>query len=86
MRVITWQGKAVCVSARGNGIPNRFNHLNVSGNYVYRLLYHYTTLHSAHTVHLCVPYGSHNKQSRMRRRIGNPVPGGITEPPCSWGI
>jgi hypothetical protein len=24
--------------------------------------------------------------SRKRRRKGNPVPGGITEPPCSWGI
>jgi hypothetical protein len=24
--------------------------------------------------------------SRKRRRKGNPVPGGITGPPCSWGI
>jgi hypothetical protein len=24
--------------------------------------------------------------SRRRRRRGNPVPEGITEPPCSWGI
>jgi hypothetical protein len=24
--------------------------------------------------------------SRKRRQKGNPVPGGITEPPCSWGI
>jgi hypothetical protein len=24
--------------------------------------------------------------SRKRRCKGNPVPGGITAPPCSWGI
>jgi hypothetical protein len=24
--------------------------------------------------------------SRKRRRKGNPVPRGISEPPCSWGI
>jgi hypothetical protein len=24
--------------------------------------------------------------SRKTRRKGNPVPGGITGPPCSWGI
>jgi hypothetical protein len=24
--------------------------------------------------------------SRRRRRKGNPVPGGVTGPPCSWGI
>jgi hypothetical protein len=23
--------------------------------------------------------------SRRRRRKGNPVPGGITGPPCHWG-
>jgi hypothetical protein len=24
--------------------------------------------------------------SRKRRQKGNPVPGGITGPPCSWGL
>jgi hypothetical protein len=33
-----------------------------SGNYMYHLLYHSKSLHSAHTVYLCVPYGYHNKQ------------------------
>jgi hypothetical protein len=36
--------------------------LKPSGYYMYNLLYHTKTLHSAHTVYLCVPYGSHNKQ------------------------
>jgi hypothetical protein len=38
----------------------RINHLKPSG--LYHLLYHAKTLHSAHTVYLCAPYGSHNKQ------------------------
>jgi hypothetical protein len=38
------------------------NSLKPSGHYIYHLLYHTKTLHSAHTVYLCVPYGSHNKQ------------------------
>jgi hypothetical protein len=29
---------------------------------MYHLLYHTKTLHSAQTVYLCVPYGSHSKQ------------------------
>jgi hypothetical protein len=38
------------------------NPVNPSGYYMYHLLEHTQTLHSAHTVYLCVPYGSHNKQ------------------------
>jgi hypothetical protein len=37
--------------------------LKHSGIYMYHLLYvTLKTLHSAHRVYLCVPYGSHNKQ------------------------
>jgi hypothetical protein len=36
--------------------------LKLSGYYMYHLLYHAKTLHSAHRVYLCVPHGSHNKQ------------------------
>jgi hypothetical protein len=36
--------------------------LNPSGYYMYHPLEHTKILHSAHTVYLCVPYGSHNKQ------------------------
>jgi hypothetical protein len=32
-----------------------------------------------------VEYLHCNPASRRRRRKGNPVPGGITGPPCSWG-
>jgi endoribonuclease Dicer len=38
------------------------NPLKPSGYYMYHLLYHTKTLHSTHTVYLCVLYGSHNKQ------------------------
>jgi hypothetical protein len=38
------------------------NPLKPSGYHTYHLLQHTKTLHSAHTVYLCVPYGSHNKQ------------------------
>jgi hypothetical protein len=31
-------------------------------------------------------YHHRSPASRKRRRKGNPVPGGITGPPCSWGI
>jgi hypothetical protein len=31
-------------------------------------------------------YLNRSPASRRRRRKGNPVPGGITRPPCSWGI
>jgi hypothetical protein len=30
-------------------------------------------------------YFHRSPASRKRRRKGNPVPGGITGPPCSWG-
>jgi hypothetical protein len=33
-----------------------------------------------------VEYLHRSPASRKRHRIGNPVPGGITGPPCSWGI
>jgi hypothetical protein len=33
-----------------------------------------------------VEYLHRSPESRRRRRNGNPVPGGITGPPCSWGI
>jgi hypothetical protein len=33
-----------------------------------------------------VEYPHRSSASRRRRRKGNPVPGGITWPPCSWGI
>jgi hypothetical protein len=38
------------------------NPLEPSGYYMYHLLYHTKTRHSAHTLHICVPYESHNKQ------------------------
>jgi hypothetical protein len=38
-----------------------FNPLKPNGYYMYRLLLHTKTLHSAHTMCLYVPYGSHNK-------------------------
>jgi hypothetical protein len=38
------------------------NPLEPSGYYMYHPLYHTKTLHSAHTLHLRVPYESHNKQ------------------------
>jgi hypothetical protein len=31
-------------------------------------------------------YLHHSPASRKRGRKGNPVPRGITGPPCSWGI
>jgi hypothetical protein len=33
-----------------------------------------------------IEYLTRSPESRERRRKGNPVPGGITGPPCSWGI
>jgi len=39
-----------------------FNPLQPSGYYMYHHVKHSTILHSAHTVYLCVPYGSQNKQ------------------------
>jgi hypothetical protein len=39
-----------------------FNPLEASGYYMYHLLYHTKTRHSAHTLDLRVPYESHNKQ------------------------
>jgi hypothetical protein len=33
-----------------------------------------------------VEYFHRSPASRRRPRKGNPVPGGITGPPCSWGI
>jgi hypothetical protein len=38
------------------------NPLEPSGYYMYHLLYHTKTRHSAHTLDLHVPYESHNKQ------------------------
>jgi hypothetical protein len=38
------------------------NPLEPSGYYMYHLLYHTKIRHSAHTLHLCVPNESHNKQ------------------------
>jgi ppGpp synthetase/RelA/SpoT-type nucleotidyltranferase len=38
------------------------NRIKPSGYCVYHLLYRIKILHSAHTVYLCVSYGSHNKQ------------------------
>jgi hypothetical protein len=38
------------------------NPLEPSGYYMCHLLYHTKTRHSAHTLHLHVPYESHNKQ------------------------
>jgi hypothetical protein len=38
------------------------NPLEPSGYYMYHLLYHTKTRHFAHTLHLRVPYESHNKQ------------------------
>jgi hypothetical protein len=43
-------------------IATAINPLEPSGYYTYHLLQHTKTLHSAHTVYLCVPYNSHNKQ------------------------
>jgi hypothetical protein len=34
----------------------------VRTGFVYIYIVLFRTLHSAHTVYLCVPYGSHNKQ------------------------
>jgi hypothetical protein len=49
--------------AEGKTYPQTcFSHIEHSGNYIYRLISHTTTPHSAHTVYLCVPYGSHSKQ------------------------
>jgi hypothetical protein len=39
-----------------------FNLLKPSGSTCTTCLKHNKTLHSAHTLYLCVPYGSHNKQ------------------------
>jgi hypothetical protein len=33
-----------------------------------------------------IEYQNHSPASRRRRRKGNPVYGGITGPPCHWGI
>jgi hypothetical protein len=33
-----------------------------------------------------IEYLHRSPVSRKRRRTGNPVPGGTTGPPCSWGI
>jgi hypothetical protein len=41
---------------------SKINPLKPSGYYIYHPLYHTKTLHSADSVYLCVPYGSHNKQ------------------------
>jgi hypothetical protein len=38
-----------------------FNPLKPSGYYMYHMIYRTRTLHSAHRVWCCVPYGSHNK-------------------------
>jgi hypothetical protein len=38
------------------------NALKPSGHYIYHLLSHTKTLHSAHTVYQCVPYACHKKQ------------------------
>jgi hypothetical protein len=42
--------------------PRSISPLKRSGYYMYHPREHSKTLHSAHTVYLCVPYGSHNKQ------------------------
>jgi hypothetical protein len=40
-----------------------FNGLKPSGHYyIFHMGYHTTALRSAHRVHLCVSYGSYNKQ------------------------
>jgi hypothetical protein len=55
----TWAQKTI----RGAYMQmNNINPLEPSGYYTYHLLKCTTTLHSAHTVYLCVPYGSRNKQ------------------------
>jgi hypothetical protein len=41
---------------------DNINPLEPSGYYMYHLLYHTKTRQSAHTLHLRVPYESHNKQ------------------------
>jgi hypothetical protein len=38
------------------------NPLKPNGSYMYHALQHTKTLHSPHTVYLCVLYGSHKKQ------------------------
>jgi hypothetical protein len=45
-----------------NDLRININPLEPNGYYMYHLLYHTKTRHSAHTLHLCVPYESHNKQ------------------------
>jgi hypothetical protein len=52
-------GLGASVSVLSARHTNALNHI---GNYTHHLLQQQTTLHSAHTVYLCVPYGSHNKQ------------------------
>jgi hypothetical protein len=49
-------GKHVLIHSR------QINSLKPSGYYMYRLLWHTKTLHSAHRVYLWVPYEFHNKQ------------------------
>jgi hypothetical protein len=39
-----------------------FNPLKPSGYYMYHMTQHTKSLHSAHRVCCCVPYGSHSKQ------------------------
>jgi hypothetical protein len=43
-------------------VVHLINPVRPSDNYMYHLLKHTKTLRPAHTVYLCVPYGSHNKQ------------------------
>jgi hypothetical protein len=40
----------------------KFYPLKPSGYHMYHLLQRAKSLHGAHVVYLCVPYGSHNKQ------------------------
>jgi hypothetical protein len=50
-----------------------------------------TSCHNQSVSQLVTPRGGgfeylhHSPASRRRRGKGNPVPGGITGPPCSWG-
>jgi hypothetical protein len=52
-----------------------------SAFYMYHKIQRTKTLHSAHRVCLCVPYGSHNKQLRTGNRSSIPVQAkGINSP------
>jgi hypothetical protein len=53
--------------------------------FLYNLLYRIVYIRMSSTCRCGLEYLHRSPASRRRRRKGNPVPKGITGPPCHWG-